>query len=57
MSKQRADHDDQNARVPWQQKVIDNIWLLLALGTLVPLAIYFLWGLWELANVPLWGGR
>lgn len=30
------------------QKLMDNPWLLLALGFLVPTVSYTLWGLWEL---------
>ena len=49
------DHPDDY--VPWQQRLLDNLWLLLALGVLIPTAIYLLWGLWELGHVPLWGGE
>lgn len=30
------------------QKVIDNTWLLLAIGVLLPIVSYTLWGLFEL---------
>lgn len=42
---------------PWQQKVLDNLWLLLALGTIIPALMYLAWGMWELAELPLWGGK
>lgn len=42
---------------PWQQRALDNIWFLLALGIVVPLLMYLGWGLWELAELPTWGGR
>ena len=41
---------------PWQQRMLDNLWLLLALGIIIPAVIYLLWGLWELSQVPIWGG-
>ena len=32
------------------QRLMDNPWLLLALGLLVPIVSYTLWGLYELFN-------
>lgn len=34
------------------QKLIDNPWLLLVLGLLIPFLSYTLWGLLELRNIP-----
>ena len=34
------------------QRVLDNTWLLLLLGILVPLVSYTLWGIYELRTVP-----
>ena len=39
------------ARIHWLQKLMDNPWLLLALGLLVPLLSYTLWGWIELATM------
>lgn len=50
------DNDLNDDRIPWQQRILDNLWLLLALSILVPGLMYLLWGLWELANLPTWGG-
>lgn len=51
------EHEDRvDDKEPWQQRILDNLWLLLALGTVIPAVIYLLWGLWELSQVPLWGG-
>lgn len=36
----------------FMQKALDNQWLMLALGVLMPLVIYMLWGLWDIMNVP-----
>jgi hypothetical protein len=33
------------------QRLMDNPWLLLALGFFVPTVSYTLWGLWELMSV------
>jgi hypothetical protein len=36
---------------PLLQRVLDNTWVLLALGVIVPLLSYTLWGWVELLNV------
>jgi hypothetical protein len=41
---------------PWQQKVLDNLWLLLALSVAIPTVLYLVWGLWEIIELPTWGG-
>ena len=41
---------------PWPQKVLDNLWLMIALSVVIPLVLYLVWGLWELAELPTWGG-
>jgi len=33
------------------QKLMDNPWLLLALGILIPFISYTAWGWWELARL------
>lgn len=57
MPNQNVDPEGSDEDVPWQQKVIDNLWILLALSLLIPGLIYLGWGLWELANLPTWGGK
>jgi hypothetical protein len=47
-----SDHEDPT---PWQQRVLDNLWLLLAVSIVVPSVLYLGWGLWELAELPTWG--
>lgn len=42
---------------PWQQRALDNLWLLLALSILVPGVLYLGWGLWEIFELPTWGGQ
>ena len=37
---------------PLLQRLLDNTWLLLVLGVLIPLVSYTLWGMVELKNVP-----
>ncbi len=37
----------------FMQRLLDNNWLLLALGILTPMVIYTLWGLWDVINIPM----
>ena len=37
--------------IPPIQKLLDNPWLLLALGVLLPAISYTIWGLFELGNL------
>lgn len=39
--------------VPFWQILLDDYFLLLALGLAVPFIIYIAWGLWDLAHLPL----
>lgn len=57
MNDTSTDRDEQSEDVPWPQRVLDNLWLLLVLGILIPALLYLGWGLWELAELPTWGGR
>jgi hypothetical protein len=40
-------------RVPFWQKVLDNHFLLLFLGITIPTVFYILWGVMEVANIPI----
>jgi hypothetical protein len=48
---------EDSEELPWQQRALDNLWLLLAISIVVPGVLYLGWGLWELAELPTWGGR
>ena len=43
---------DPAPRPHWLQRLMDNPWLLLALGVLIPLLSYTAWGWWELSKMP-----
>jgi len=36
----------------WIQRLMDNHWLLLVLGIVLPFLSYTIWGWVELANIP-----
>lgn len=38
--------------IPAGEKIYDNIWLLLAVGILLPTVIYTVWGIIEVMNLP-----
>jgi hypothetical protein len=40
-------------RVPLAQVFFDNMFLLLVLGLAVPIVFYTIWGLLEIASIPL----
>ncbi|HSB42009.1 MAG TPA: hypothetical protein VLK28_09270 [Methylomirabilota bacterium] len=48
--KETAKDDD---RVPLAQVFFDNIFLLLVLGLTVPVVFYTIWGLFEIATIPV----
>lgn len=41
----------ENSKEPWLKRLMDNTWLLLVLGVLIPILSYSLWGWIELLFV------
>ena len=39
-------------RPPLGQRLYDNVFLLLALGIVIMIAVYTGWGIWEVATMP-----
>ncbi|HSF94214.1 MAG TPA: hypothetical protein VLA52_04240 [Thermohalobaculum sp.] len=39
--------------IPFMQRLLDNPFLLLALGIAVPAALYLVWGVMEVISIPL----
>lgn len=49
-----ADQNKQDdADVPVMQKVLDNPFLLLFLGVVMPTVFYILWGVMEIVTIPI----
>lgn len=42
----------EDERVPFGQALFDNIWLLFVLGLAVPILLYIVWGLIDIAGTP-----
>ena len=48
----REDHADQEP-IPMMQRLLDNPFLLLLLGILVPTVFYIVWGIIEITQIPI----
>jgi len=44
---------EQLERIPVMQRILDNPFLLLFLGVTIPTVLYILWGVMEIASIPL----
>ena len=44
---------EDDGRVPFMQRLLDNPFLLLFLGILVPTVFYLLWGIMEIVQIPV----
>ncbi|HQR02736.1 MAG: hypothetical protein JSR19_13695 [Proteobacteria bacterium] len=45
-------HDDENDPVPFMQQLLDNPFLLLFLGVMIPMVVYNLWGVIDILTIP-----
>ena len=48
-----AQSPERRERVPMMQRILDNPFLLLFLGVTLPTVLYLIWGIMEVASVPL----
>lgn len=44
---------DDDSKVPLIQQLLDNPFLLLFLGVLIPMVVYVLWGVIDILTIPL----
>ena len=47
------DQDEEGLRVPLIQQLLDNPFLLLFLGVLIPMFVYIVWGVIDILTIPL----
>lgn len=40
-------------RIPFMQRLLDNHFLLLFLGVVIPTVLYIIWGIIELIQIPI----
>ncbi len=45
--------EDTSERIPFWQRLLDNPFLLLFLGITIPAVFYIVWGVMEIANLPV----
>jgi hypothetical protein len=45
--------DRKTERTPFFQRVLDNPFLLLFIGVVVPTVLYIIWGIIELTQIPV----
>ncbi len=50
---QSSDQSDIPERIPVMQRILDNPFLLLFLGVTIPTVLYLIWGIMEIASIPL----
>ncbi len=48
-----APGDGDEERVPFMQRVLDNPFLLLFLGVVIPAVFYLIWGIMEVTSIPI----
>lgn len=48
-----AGEDDPNEPVPMMQQLLDNPFILLFLGVMLPMVLYTLWGVIDILSVPM----
>ena len=44
---------DKFERIPTMQKLLDNPFLLLFLGVVMPTVFYLIWGIMEIISIPI----
>lgn len=44
---------EREERIPFMQRVLDNPFLLLFLGVALPAVLYMMWGILEVAQIPI----
>jgi len=44
---------DTDEKIPFWQRVMENPFLLLFLGVTMPTVFYIMWGIMEIANLPV----
>jgi hypothetical protein len=50
---EQAPGGDDDGPVPFMQRLLDNHFLLLFLGVTMPAVLYLMWGIMEVANIPI----
>ncbi|MEN8107268.1 MAG: hypothetical protein ABFS22_04600 [Pseudomonadota bacterium] len=52
-STRQSPANDENEPIPTMQKLLDNPFLLLFLGVVMPTVFYLIWGIMEIISIPI----
>lgn len=47
------EQNEESLKIPLVQQLLDNPFLLLFLGVLIPMVVYVLWGVIDILTIPL----
>jgi hypothetical protein len=50
---QEGSNQEEAARVPVMQKILDNPFILLFIGVVFPTVFYIIWGIMEIVTIPI----
>ena len=50
---QESENDQAAERIPVMQRILDNPFLLLFIGVVVPTIFYIIWGVMEIVTIPI----
>lgn len=53
MSDKDENSNEDDERIPGMQSLLDNPFLLLFIGVVMPTVFYILWGIMEIVNLPV----
>jgi len=45
--------ENKNTPIPFMQRVLENPFLLLFIGVVVPTVFYIIWGIMEIVTIPI----
>ena len=48
-----SDAHSADEKVPMMQQLLDNPFLLLFLGVMIPMVVYILWGVIDILSIPM----
>lgn len=49
----KDNNDNEEQRIPFMQRLMDNPFLLLFLGVTIPTVFYIIWGVMEIVQIPI----
>lgn len=49
----QSEESESSEHIPAMQRVLDNPFLLLFLGVSIPTVLYLMWGVMEIAQIPI----